>query len=118
MPPARRQGSKRPLTAINSLPGWTARALHRVIASQTGFPIMDTIAHDVKTNPSDRRRSDWLGPPLVTLRQRAFDTACADLMRQVEFELLESTEHDDVLDDSRGRLVAEVKRTPECSGTW
>ena len=28
--------------------------------------------------------SSWLGPPLRTLRQPAFDTACAELMRLVE----------------------------------
>jgi uncharacterized protein len=46
--------------------------------------IMDTITHDVKTNPPSPRTSDWLGPPLRTLRQPAFETACAELMHEVE----------------------------------
>lgn len=44
-----------------------------------------TVAHEkVKLFPQELPTGTWLGPPLRTLHQSAFEAACAELMRQVE----------------------------------
>ena len=45
---------------------------------------MPASTESVKSQAFVRPRTDWLGPPLATLRQPAFDAACARLMRLVE----------------------------------
>jgi hypoxanthine phosphoribosyltransferase len=44
-----------------------------------------TVAHEkVKPFSKELPTATWLGPPLRTLHQSAFEAACAELMRQVE----------------------------------
>jgi hypoxanthine phosphoribosyltransferase len=45
---------------------------------------MPALTETVKSQAFARQGSGWLGPPLTTLRQPAFDAACAKLMRLVE----------------------------------
>jgi hypoxanthine phosphoribosyltransferase len=45
---------------------------------------MPALTERVKPPAFERHATGWLGPPLTTLRQPAFDDACARLMRLVE----------------------------------
>jgi hypoxanthine phosphoribosyltransferase len=45
---------------------------------------MPALTESVKARPHAARRGSWLGPPLMTLPQPAFDVACTNLMRLVE----------------------------------
>ncbi len=45
---------------------------------------MPALTESVKPHAFERQGAGWFGPPLTTLRQPAFDAACARLMRLVE----------------------------------
>ena len=45
---------------------------------------MPALTEAVKTQAAEKRAPSWLGPPLTTLREPAFNAACARLMRLVE----------------------------------